>query len=211
MKNCSASDRNRPPFTKSRQVRPHAEARCTPRASGRMTRSILAPSPRGPEGQVQRRRRTWTHSSTEGRSKGAHAVEFSKTVAPHREGSSLPRARLRPRPVSGRTGNYSVEIRALGKARNSPRSARRRWMIAVGDRAIGSAPLPAVISAAGADLRLGLTASPSYETTCTVTVRVRGRSSKSISTTCCQVPSARWPSTSGIVSEGPITAARRCA
>jgi len=28
-----------------------------------------------------RRRRTWTHSSTEGSVEGAHAVEFSKTVA----------------------------------------------------------------------------------------------------------------------------------
>jgi hypothetical protein len=49
---------------------------------------------------------------------------------------------------------------------------------------------------------------PVQETTWTVTVRVRGRSSKSISTICCQVPSASVPSTSGIVSEGPISAAR---
>jgi hypothetical protein len=46
---------------------------------------------RGPRGAIERRRRTWTHSSTEGRSKGAHAVEFSKTVAPVREGGSFPR------------------------------------------------------------------------------------------------------------------------
>jgi hypothetical protein len=31
---------------------------------------------------VERRRRTWTHSSAEGSAEGAHAVEFSKTVAP---------------------------------------------------------------------------------------------------------------------------------
>jgi hypothetical protein len=31
---------------------------------------------------VERRRRTWTHSSAEGTAEGAHAVEFSKTVAP---------------------------------------------------------------------------------------------------------------------------------
>ena len=51
----------------------------------------------------------------------------------------------------------------------------------------------------------------SQDRTWTVTVRERGRSSKSISTTCCQVPSASRPSTTGIVSDGPITAARRCA
>jgi hypothetical protein len=50
-----------------------------------------------------------------------------------------------------------------------------------------------------------------YDTTWTVTLRVRGRSSKSISTTCCQVPSMRRPSTSGIVSDGPISAARKWA
>ena len=44
-----------------------------------------------------------------------------------------------------------------------------------------------------------------YDSTWTVTVRRRGRSSKSISTTCCQVPSASRPSTTGIVSEGPIS------
>jgi hypothetical protein len=55
------------------------------------------------------------------------------------------------------------------------------------------------------------TAGAPYETSWTVTVRCRGRSSKSSRTTCCQVPSASLPSTTGIVSEGPITAALRCA
>jgi hypothetical protein len=50
-----------------------------------------------------------------------------------------------------------------------------------------------------------------HETTWTVTVRVLGRSSKSISTSCCHVPRASVPSSTGTVSEGPITAARRCA
>lgn len=50
-----------------------------------------------------------------------------------------------------------------------------------------------------------------HEITCTVASRWRGRSSKSIRTTCCQVPRARRPSTRGIVSEGPIRAARRWA
>ena len=39
-------------------------------------------------GSIGRRRRTWTHSSTEGRSKCAHAVEFSKTVARSHGGDS---------------------------------------------------------------------------------------------------------------------------
>jgi hypothetical protein len=66
-------------------------------------------------GPVDRRRRTWTHSSTEGRSKGAHAVEFSKTVAPLLErwllstwGAPGNRIRLRP---PRRTDEYSAENR----------------------------------------------------------------------------------------------------
>ncbi len=47
--------------------------------------------------------------------------------------------------------------------------------------------------------------------TWTLTVRSRARSSKSMSTICCQVPSARRPSSTGIVSDGPISAARRWA
>jgi len=47
--------------------------------------------------------------------------------------------------------------------------------------------------------------------TWTTIVRSRGRSSKSMRTTCCQVPRASRPSTIGIVSDGPITAARRWA
>ena len=46
------------------------------------------------------------------------------------------------------------------------------------------------------------------ETTCTTTVRSRGRSSKSIRTSCCQVPSARRPPISGTCSEAPISEAR---
>ena len=45
-------------------------------------------------------------------------------------------------------------------------------------------------------------------TTCTTTVRSRGRSSKSISTSCCQVPSARRPPATGTTSEGPTIEAR---
>jgi hypothetical protein len=49
------------------------------------------------------------------------------------------------------------------------------------------------------------------DSSCTATSRRRGRSSKSISTICCQVPRASAPSTTGTLSEGPINAARRCA
>jgi hypothetical protein len=51
----------------------------------------------------------------------------------------------------------------------------------------------------------------SQDTTWTVIVRSRGRSSKSISTSCCHVPSVIRPPTTGIVADGPISAARRCA
>ena len=54
-------------------------------------------------GSIGRRRRTWTHSSTEGRSKCAHAVEFSKTVAPLRKG--LP-SRGAPETVSDSGANW---------------------------------------------------------------------------------------------------------
>jgi hypothetical protein len=52
---------------------------------------------------------------------------------------------------------------------------------------------------------------PRHDKTWTTTSRRRGRSSKSSSTNCCQVPSTSSPSTIGTVSEGPISAARRCA
>jgi hypothetical protein len=109
------------------------------------------------------------------RSKGAHAVEFSKTVAPFRKVFLLKRrARLRLEP--GRTHEYSAGIR-----RQLEDSERRR-----------PAPCSAI----------------AQNTTWTETVRSRGRSSKSISTICCQVPRLRRPSVRGKDSEGPIRAAR---
>ena len=61
---------------------------------------------------VERRRRTWTHSSAEGSAEGAHAVEFSKTVAPLLErwllstwGAPGHRNRIRP---PRRTSEYSA-------------------------------------------------------------------------------------------------------
>ena len=46
------------------------------------------------------------------------------------------------------------------------------------------------------------------EMSCTTTVRSRGRSSKSIRTSCCQVPRARRPAITGTCSEEPISDAR---
>jgi hypothetical protein len=72
-----------------RPMRSHEEAPRTPGPSERMTGyfnlgTVVGPAPRG---AGRRRRRTWTHSSIGGfRSKGAHAVEFSKTAAPLRKG-----------------------------------------------------------------------------------------------------------------------------
>jgi hypothetical protein len=111
------------------------------------------------------------------RSKGAHAVEFSKTVAPLQEG--IPPQTARPEPVNGSRGgptSIALEI-ALNTEFALPGRTERR----------------------SADAQL---------TTWTATVRCRGRSSKSIRTICCQVPSVRRPSTNGIDSEGPISAAR---
>ena len=68
--------------------------------------------------------------------------------------------------------------------------------------------LPRVAQTGATPVRTGLSA---YDSTCTVTTRLRGRSSKSIRTICCQVPSASSPPTTGIVSEGPMIAARRWA
>ena len=72
----------------------------------------------------------------------------------------------------------------------------------------GDDPLAQIVSSAAGRWRRR---EHRYDRTWTVTVRWRGRSSKSMSTTCCQVPSASRPSMTGIVSDGPITAARRCA
>jgi hypothetical protein len=58
-----------------------------------------------------------------------------------------------------------------------------------------------------ADLRIGRGrpfVGAAQDTTWTLTVRSRGRSSKSSRTICCQVPSISRPSTTGIVSDGPI-------
>jgi hypothetical protein len=159
-------------------LRPHKGARCTQGAPGRRRGQSWHRRPNRPaNGSVGRRRRTWTHISTEGSVKSAHAVEFSKTVAPLRKGFPV---------LWGASAGNQNRFPPERAAEYSARSRARRSVC------------PELLAEA-------------YDTTWTVTVRVRGRSSKSISTTCCQVPSMRRPSTSGIVSDGPISAARKWA
>ena len=67
----------------------------------------LAPSPRGPRGTSSSDGVEPGHTSRpRGRSKSAHAVEFSKTVAPLREGDSFP-GRVRER-FRSRSGPVSI-------------------------------------------------------------------------------------------------------
>jgi hypothetical protein len=183
----------------TRPLRSHEEACCThERASERKTGfNFLAPPPwRLKLESSGRRLRTWTHSSTEGSVESVHAVEFSKTVAPLRERVSFPA--VRPGPEQGSRGGPISIARRRVRWEGPPRSSetrKHRWC--------SIAPARGSRRPRCLDRR--------QDRTCTVTVRVRGRSSKSISTSCCQVPSASRPSTSGTVSDGPITAARRCA
>ncbi len=135
--------------------------------------------------------RTWTHTETAGwPDLGAHAVEFSKTVAPLRRGhpglvadaGTLLGPGHRTRKYSGspagrrlcpeRGATFSVRL-------SRPRAARppgRRDAV--------------------------------QAATWTATVRSRGRVSKSSRTTCCQVPRASLPSTTGMATDGPTIAAR---
>jgi hypothetical protein len=93
----------------------------------------------------------------------------------------------------GRTDEYSALRRAWANELISDRGAPgRRDGGSIAGRGVRRRPAP-------------------HETICTVTVRVRGRSSKSIRTICCQVPRASEPSRRGTVTDGPITAARRWA
>ena len=153
-------------------------------SSGRKTGSILAP----PSKQIRKADQSdggvepgHTPRSRD-RPRGAHAVEFSKTVAPLQEGGSFLVGHPRTCRLSERTGKYSAET-VSRKPRRESTSYRPTEH---------SRP------------RLR----PLYDSTWTVTTRLRGRSSKSIRTSCCQVPSASSPPTTGIVSDGPMIAAR---
>jgi hypothetical protein len=155
------------------------------RTSDGVNSGVAVTPPRWRDG---RRLRTWTHTTAGPfRPVGAHAVEFSKTAVPLGGDSSTGHARAMQ--LSVRARKYSACAQA-GEARFlCPGLSFRRTPWPSGD---------------DSDAHY-------QDTTCTSTSRRRGRSSKSISTSCCQVPSASAPSTTGTLSDGPISAARRCA
>jgi hypothetical protein len=107
-------------------LRPHKEARVHSGLRDARRGQSWHRRPRDPvNGPIERRRRTWTHSSTEGRSKGAHAVEFSKTVAPRQEGASSSGGRPGAE-TSSRSGQMSIARGWPGwKEPDRPRLARR--------------------------------------------------------------------------------------
>jgi len=91
------------PCARSREPAVHARLRSARRGQ------FLAPPPRRLSEESGRRLRTWTHSSTEGTVESAHAVEFSKTVAPLLEGASFRRRARNPNRISERTHKYSAQ------------------------------------------------------------------------------------------------------
>ncbi len=157
---------------------------------------------------------------------GAHAVEFSKTAAPLGGGGSSARAhsgavpsgqwsvarpasRVQAAELLQRRGTVSLAEPVIGASTGSRRrlTACARVALAAGqERGAGGDSRRARFAAGRA--RDAVPACR-YETTCTCTSRRRGRSSKSISTSCCQVPRTRRPATSGTVSDGPTSDARR--
>ena len=168
---------------------------------------------------------------------GAHAVEFSKTAAPPGGASSVV-ARSGTTVPSGLWSLARPESRVQARrglppnaARNCSRLVRARWRLGcAGERRLGrearrGAPIARFAPDSGAKRSIrrfssyrreqrrirGPSPPPAYESTWTCTSRRRGRSSKSISTICCQVPSTNRPATSGTVSDGPSKEARRCA
>ena len=104
--------------------------------------------------------------------------------------------------IPERTHEYSAEIGALED--RASEAHKKTSTLTVGPPAA-----PAANRRRHSLLRPHDGVADPYDSTWTVTFRRRGRSSKSISTTCCQIPSASAPSRSGIVFDGPITAARR--
>ena len=99
-----------------------------------------------------------------------------------------------PRPVGKGTPSQETRPDARSDRRGPPSIAR----------------LPQSLQRpARAGRRLGSRGTVAHQdSTCTETIRSRGRSSKSISTSCCQVPSARWPPWTGTTSDGPMIEAR---
>jgi hypothetical protein len=147
-----------------------------------------------------------------GRPRGAHAVEFSKTAALSRK--VLPSAWVRPGIRGGSRGGPTIIARGARHGKKAGKPFRcaagapcATLTMVAGRSAVASRPLRDAER-----VRCGDAApQPPYDRICTVTTRWRGRSSKSSRTICCQVPRANCPSTTGIVSEGPMIAARRCA
>jgi len=147
--------------------------------------------------------RTWTHTRSNTSDPSAHAVEFSKTAAPSREGDSFSDGAPEREPL--KAGLVSIApMRSLLGHRRAPTRTGRGSIAPPPRPASGDAPSP------GRRPR-PLPATTAQDRTWTETTRSRGRSSKSMSTTCCHVPSPRSPRTTGTDSDGPITAARRCA
>jgi hypothetical protein len=149
------------------------------------TEYTVAPRSMTGQSQVRRarlgdRRIEPGRTPSRGSDSGAHAVEFSKTATPCREGDSFSRGATGRDQQPARTAEYSAQ------PAKPPRA-----------------------STAGAPPQRPRHCSASQDSTCTETIRSRGRSSKSTRTTCCQVPSPSSPPTIGMVSLGPMRAARR--
>src|SRR3954447_543241 len=70
--------------------------------------------------------RTWTHTGSLGTDPGAHAVEFSKTAAPSREGDSFANGAPEGNPARGRTGEYSADLVARGPRSGANPTGRGR-------------------------------------------------------------------------------------
>jgi len=176
--------------------------------------------------------RTWTHTGS-GFDPGAHAVEFSKTATPCREGDSFSRGATGRTQRPARTAEYSA-LPARPPTRPAWRGAASAGR--------GTVAHPGAARMSGAALGIGApwasgrwtsglrverqrrasglrvewqrraserAAGAAYDSTCTDTTRSRGRSSKSSRTICCQVPRPSSPPTIGIVSLGPTSAARK--
>jgi hypothetical protein len=179
--------------------------------------------PVDPKGPIERRRRTWTHSSTNTGRRVRMLLSFQRPSHLCRKGlllSGTPASRIesRGRPISiapeHRVAKLSSDIltrpsdwAAPSRSNIAPAEAESLLWVDRRRSRPPTRPFAAAAPAARQRPRPGV----DHDRTLTVTVRCRGRSSKSSSTSCCQVPSARRPSISGIVSEGPISAARRCA
>ncbi len=152
-----------------RPLRPHKGIRCTPRIPGRKTgfqsgtvvpRSAKDLASDGVEPGHTSRPRV--------RSKSAHAVEFSKTVAPLREGSSFP-GRVRDH-LRSRSGPVSIAPRSP-RREGRPRRGRQRSAPGLGPRCAPPGPRGGTV----AGWPTGPDGDGAYDRTWTVTMRRWGR------------------------------------